>query len=119
MKILIAEDDRTLRRLLSILFKKAGYEVADVENGQAAIDTALTFHPNVIVLDSTMPVMDGLKAVVEMNRHPELSKIAKLILSGHSLSGDRDRALQCGADDYLTKPFNRDELLERVRKLAG
>lgn len=119
MKILIAEDDRTLRRLLSILFRKAGYEVADVENGRAAIDTALTFHPNVIVLDSTMPVMDGLEAVVEMNSHPELAKIAKLILSGHSLSGDKDRALQCGANDYLTKPFNRDELLECVRKLAG
>lgn len=119
MKVLIAEDDRTVRMLVRSLLQNAGYEVVEAENGRAAIDMALDFKPDLVVLDSIMPVMDGMETIAQMNAHPDLAKIAKLVLSGRRASEDIVNALRTGADDYLTKPFDRAEFLERVRKLAS
>lgn len=115
MKVLIADDDPQILRALRITLTARGYDVVTAHDGRAALDAAITQHPDLIVLDLGMPGLTGLE-VIEAVRG--WSTIPILVVSGRSDSLDKVDALDAGADDYVTKPFAADELLARIRALS-
>lgn len=119
MKVIVAEDDKTVRMLVRAVMKRAGYEVAEAENGKEALDLIDTFFPDIMIIDSMMPVMDGMETIARLRAKPETAQIPTLMLSGRRGSEDIVSALREGADEYITKPFDRAELIERVRRLVS
>ncbi|MAP94781.1 MAG: response regulator [Ponticaulis sp.] len=119
MKVLVVEDDNTVRMLICHLLESAGFELIQADNGKHAIELAKTDLPSVVVLDCMMPAMDGIETVKRMKEIPELKNIATLMLSGRRSSENEEKAFREGVDSYMTKPFDREELIESVRKLAS
>jgi len=114
-KVLIADDDAQLVRALSVTLSARGYAVATARDGRAAIDAVITERPDIVMLDLGMPRLDGI-GVLEGIR--AWSQVPVLVLSGRTDSSDKVDALDAGADDYVTKPFQMDELLARLRALG-
>ena len=113
MKILLAEDEAQLNRVLTVAMQKSGYDVDSVFNGQEAVD-AVKKHPyDVIIMDIMMPVKNGLDAVKEIRSTGDKTYI--MMLTDKSEIDDKVTGLDVGADDYLTKPFSLKELLARLR----
>lgn len=113
MKILLAEDEAQLNRVLTVAMQKSGYDVDSVFNGQEAVD-AVKKHPyDVIIMDIMMPVKNGLDAVKEIRATGDKTYI--MMLTAKSEIDDKVTGLDVGADDYLTKPFSLKELLARLR----
>ncbi len=115
MKILIADDDPQIVRALRITLSAHGYEVVAAADGAAAIALAGREHPDLVLLDLGMPKLDGVR-VIEALRGWTAAPI--VVVSGRTGSGDKVDALDAGADDYVTKPFQIDELLARIRALT-
>ncbi|MCC9174778.1 response regulator [Arthrobacter sp. zg-Y179] len=115
MKILIADDDVQILRALRITLSAYGYEVVTAESGSAAIRKAVDTHPDLLVLDLGMPGLSGMD-VIEAVRG--WSAVPILVVSGRLDPADKVRALDLGADDYVTKPFSTEELLARIRALS-
>lgn len=115
MKILIADDDPQLVRALRITLGAHGYEVVAASDGAAAIALAAQTHPDLVLLDLGMPRLDGV-AVIEAIRG--WTSVPILVVSGRTGSADKVEALDAGADDFVTKPFQIDELLARLRALS-
>jgi DNA-binding response OmpR family regulator len=116
MKVLIADDEKTLVGLLKEILKKENIESDGVFNGSDAIDHALTEQYDLIVLDIMMPKMNGFEAIKEMRRQKVSTPV--LFLSAKSETGDKVDGLNLGADDYLTKPFAAAEFVARVKALT-
>jgi len=114
--ILVAEDEESLREALKLNLELEGYEVVTVENGPAVIKTVKNEYFDLIVLDIMLPDMDGI-TVCETIRMQH-NDVPILFLSARNSSADRVEGLKKGGDDYLTKPFNLEELLLRVDKLV-
>jgi two-component system KDP operon response regulator KdpE len=115
MKVLIADDDAQLVRALSVTLSARGYDVVTARDGREAIDAVITERPDLVLLDLGMPRLDGI-GVLEGVR--AWSQMPVLVLSGRTDSSDKVDALDAGADDYVTKPFQMDELLARLRALG-
>ncbi|MBZ4487791.1 response regulator transcription factor [Microbacterium sp. cx-55] len=115
MKILVADDDPQLVRALRITLAAHGYEVVAAVDGPSAITTAAQTHPDIVLLDLGMPRLDGVQ-VIEALRGWTSAPI--IVVSGRTGSADKVDALDAGADDYVTKPFQIDELLARLRALG-
>lgn len=115
MKILIADDDPQIVRALRITLSAHGYDVVAAPDGAAAIALAGREHPDLVLLDLGMPKLDGAR-VIEALRGWTTAPI--IVVSGRTGSGDKVDALDAGADDYVTKPFQIDELLARIRALT-
>lgn len=115
MKVLIADDDPQLVRALRITLAAHGYEVVAAADGAAAIAVAAQTHPDIVLLDLGMPRLDGVR-VIEALRGWTTAPI--IVVSGRTGSADKVEALDAGADDYVTKPFQIDELLARLRALS-
>ena len=115
MKVLIADDDAQLVRALSVTLSARGYDVVTARDGREAIDAVITERPDLVLLDLGMPRLDGI-GVLEGIRG--WSQVPVLVLSGRTDSSDKVDALDAGADDYVTKPFQMDELLARLRALG-
>jgi len=113
--VLIAEDEESLRETLKMNLELEGYEVTAVENGMAAIKAVKQEYFDLIILDIMMPEMDGI-TVCETIRMQH-NEVPILFLSARNTGADRVLGLKKGGDDYLTKPFNLEELLLRVDKL--
>lgn len=113
MKILVAEDEPQLLRVLTVAMQKAGYEVDPVDNGLKAVEHAKQNCYDVIILDIMMPVMDGITALKQIRESGDKTYI--LMLTAKAEIDDRVTGLDSGADDYLTKPFSLKELLARLR----
>src|SRR5271163_3113847 len=115
-KILIADDDGLTRRLLQKTLKEAGYEVVTAEDGRAALECLSgKDRPRLALLDWIMPGLNGLEVCREVRRHSEFPYIYMILLTARTSKEDVVRGLESGADDYLTKPFNLDELKARLR----
>lgn len=112
MRILVAEDEPQLLRVLTVAMQKAGYEVDPVDNGLKAVEHTKKNSYDVIILDIMMPVMDGITALKEIRKSGDKSYI--LMLTAKSEIDDRVTGLDSGADDYVTKPFSLKELLARL-----
>jgi len=115
VKILIADDDPQILRALRITLGARGYDVVTAPDGRAALDAAVSEHPDLIVLDLGMPGLSGIEVIEGVRGW---SQVPILVVSGRSESWDKVDALDAGADDYVTKPFQADELLARIRALS-
>ncbi|MCU0501495.1 MAG: response regulator transcription factor [Anaerolineae bacterium] len=113
-RILIVEDDATLREMLSLNLRAAGYQVLEAGDGAAALDLARSAAPDLVLLDLMLPELDGL-TVCRSLRHA--SDVPIMILTARSGELDKIVGLESGADDYLTKPFSLGELHARLRAL--
>jgi two-component system, OmpR family, KDP operon response regulator KdpE len=111
-RILCVEDDAQMRTFLLAQLKARSYHVQAVRDGAQAIDTAAMFQPHLVLLDLSLPSLDGLTF---LRRLREWSSAPVIVLSAHDEEPVKIRALDLGADDYLTKPFSLNELLARVR----
>src|SRR5215217_8812809 len=114
-RLLIAEDDRAVRDSLTRALELEGYAVTAVGNGAEALDAAASAQADVIVLDVSMPIVDGLTVCKVLRA--EGSDVPILMLTARTETRDRVAGLDAGADDYLPKPFELDELLARLRAL--
>jgi two-component system KDP operon response regulator KdpE len=115
MKILLADDDPQLVRALRITLAAHGYEVVAAPDGAAAIALAAQTHPDIVLLDLGMPRLDGVQVIQALRGWTSAPII---VVSGRTGSADKVEALDAGADDYVTKPFQVDELLARLRALS-
>jgi len=115
MKLLIADDDPQLVRALRITLGAHGYDVVAAPDGAAAITTAASARPDMIMLDLGMPQLDGIQVIQALRGWTSAPII---VVSGRTGSADKVEALDAGADDFVTKPFQIDELLARLRALS-
>ncbi|MFG2483225.1 response regulator [Streptomyces virginiae] len=114
-RVLVVEDDPQLVRALKINLQARKFEVEEASDGGSALRLAASHKPDVIVLDLGLPDMDGIEVIKGVR---VWSKVPILVLSARHTSEDKIRALDAGADDYVTKPFSMDELLARLRAAA-
>jgi two-component system, OmpR family, KDP operon response regulator KdpE len=110
--ILLIEDERQMRRFLRVTLQSERYGVIEAETAADGLSQAATRNPDVILLDLGLPDMDGLEVIHELR---EWSPVPIIIISAREQEGDKVKALDSGADDYLTKPFGAGELLARIR----
>ncbi|MBP3977193.1 response regulator [Microbacterium sp. BLY] len=115
MKLLIADDDPQMVRALRITLAAHGYEVVVAADGAAAIAAAAQAHPDLIMLDLGMPRLDGIEVIQALRGW---TNVPIIVVSGRTGSADKVEALDAGADDFVTKPFQVDELLARLRALS-
>jgi two-component system KDP operon response regulator KdpE len=111
-RVLIVDDEPNIIGTLAPLLRRQGYEVASAMTGRASLDAVERGKPDVIVLDLGLPDMDGVDVCAAVRRS---STVPIIVLSARGAEGDKVRALDAGADDYVTKPFGAEELLARVR----
>lgn len=113
--ILIADDDESIRLLLTTLLDEAGYRTLAAENGKLAVDLALDCKPDIAILDVMMPEMDGFTACRAIKADQRTADIPVLLLTALAQTPSKVEGLDCGASDYITKPFVTNELLARLR----
>lgn len=114
-KILLLEDDPSLRQILVKVFEESGYEILAVKDGEIALRELKRFYPDLIVSDVLMPKMNGIDFLKHIRTNKSYQHIPFIILSAKATVKDRIEGLEYGADDYVTKPFDLQELLLRVR----
>lgn len=115
MKVLIADDELRLRKVVSLHLKKSGFDVFEAGNGQQAVDMAKEISPDVIVLDVMMPEKSGLEACAEIKSLEGLKEIPVILLTAMAESDDIQKGKEAGADEYLTKPFSPKELIDIIK----
>ncbi|MGD8208169.1 MAG: response regulator [Thiohalocapsa sp.] len=118
-KVLLVEDNEMNRDMLSRRLKRKGFEVLIAVDGLEGVNMAQSELPEIILLDMSLPVMDGWEAAGKLKADPATSHIPILALTAHAMEGDREKALEAGCDDYDTKPVNFKRLLEKMSTLTG
>ncbi len=116
-KILIVEDEQGVVHLLKSRLEPEGFQVIAAYNGQAGLRAATEARPDLVILDLTLPGLDGFELCRRIRRQPETARLPILVLSGRTEEVDKVVMLELGADDYVTKPFNAKELVARVKTL--
>jgi len=116
-KILVVEDNEENWDMLSRRLQRRGYEVEHAPDGQEALDLAASSRPDLILMDVNLPLLDGLEATRRIKADAATSPIPIIALTAHAMSGDREKALQAGCDDYHTKPVEFPRLLEQIEAL--
>ena len=114
-KILLVEDNEMNRDMLSRRLMKKGFEVVMAVDGQAGVDMASSEAPALILLDMSLPVMDGWEAARHLKANPDTASIPVIALTAHAMAGDREKALEAGCDDYDTKPVEFKRLLGKIK----
>ncbi|CAG7658992.1 response regulator transcription factor [Paenibacillus allorhizosphaerae] len=116
MRILLVDDEKYIAEAIGQVLKKKRYTVDLAFNGEDGLDNGLTGIYDIIVLDIMMPKMDGLQVLTQLREHGIATPV--ILLTARGDTGDKVHGLDCGADDYLAKPFQTDELLARLRALG-
>ena len=116
-KILLVEDNEMNRDMLSRRLVKKGYEVVMAVNGQEGISLARSETPDLILMDISLPVIDGYEAARDLKAHADTKDIPIIALTAHAMAGDKEKALAAGCDDYDTKPIELGRLLEKISAL--
>lgn len=106
IKVLLVEDNQDNQDLMRFLLERNGYEVVTANNGRLALDAARSENPDVVLMDLTMPEMDGWEAAAAMKEDPALAHIPLIAVTAHTLPGDRRKTLGAGFDNYISKPIN-------------
>jgi DNA-binding response OmpR family regulator len=117
--ILVADDEEDLRELVTYRLTRSGYQVIGAGDGLQALELAAERTPDLMVLDVMMPKLDGYELTRRVRAEAALRSIPVILLTARSQESDIDRGFEVGADDYLKKPFNPDELVARVRAVLG
>ncbi len=118
-RVLVVDDDEVIRQLITVNLELEGFEVATAVDGQDCLDKIKDIDPAVVTLDIMMPRLDGWETATLLRKDPETAGVKLILLSARAQSADLDRGSQIGVDAYLTKPFDPDELITVVRRLAG
>jgi two-component system, cell cycle response regulator DivK len=116
-KILYVEDNEDNVYMLVRRLERKGFEVLVAPDGEQGVAMARKEHPDLILMDLNMPVLDGWEATRQLKGAPETQAIPVIALSAHAMSGDRERALEAGCDEYDTKPVRMDSLMAKIRTL--
>ncbi len=118
-KILLVEDNEMNRDMLSRRLERRGYQVMIAVDGQQGVDMALAEPPDLILMDMSLPVLDGWEATRRLKAEAKTRAIPIIALTAHAMAGDREKALEAGCDDYDTKPIELPRLLGKIDALLG
>jgi len=117
--VLIVDDEPNIVLSLEFLMKKEGYEVRSAGNGEEAMQTIAEKTPDLILLDVMMPRKDGYELCQELRANPSWKEIKIIMLTAKGRDVEREKGLALGADDYITKPFATQEVVEKVKSFLG
>ncbi len=118
-RILLVEDNEMNRDMLSRRLQRKGYIVALAFDGEQGVNMARSDTPDIILMDLSLPVLDGWEATRRLKDAPETRSIPVIALTAHAVSGDRDKALEAGCDDYESKPVDLPRLLGKIEYLLN
>lgn len=116
-RILIVEDNELNRDMLSRRLERKGYEVFTAVDGQEGVSLAESLNPDLILMDMSLPILDGWEATRRIKANPQTTKIPIIALTAHAMIGDKEKTLEAGCNDYDTKPIDLIRLLEKMEKL--
>ena len=119
MKILLVEDHEEIWDFVSRRLRRRGFEVVVATDGQQGVDMATAERPDIVLLDMNLPVLDGWTVAGIIKGAPATSAIPIIALTAHAMSGDREKAIAAGCDDYHPKPIDFARLLTQIEALAG
>jgi two-component system, cell cycle response regulator DivK len=117
-KILLVEDNEMNRDMLARRLQRKGFDVVVAVDGQAGVDKGRSEVPDVILMDMSLPVVSGWEATKALKSSPDTRSIPIIALTAHAMSGDREKAIEAGCDDYDTKPVDLARLLEKIEALV-
>ncbi len=118
-RILLVEDNEMNRDMLSRRLQRKGYEVEMAVDGREGVDMALAGGYDLILMDMSLPEIDGWEATRRLRAAPETKTIPIIALTAHAMAGDREKALEAGCDDYDTKPIELERLMAKMNALLG
>lgn len=118
-KILLVEDNEMNRDMLSRRLQRRGHTMLLAMNGQEGIAIAQAEHPDLILMDMSLPILDGWAAARQLKATPTTQDIPIIALTAHAMAGDREKCLEAGCDDYDTKPVEFPRLLSKIQLLLG
>lgn len=119
MKILLVEDNDMNRDMLSRRLSRNGYEIIMAVNGQQGVEMAVAEKPDLILMDMSLPVMDGWEATRQVKADPATRGIPVIALTAHAMVQDREKAMAAGCDEFDTKPVELPRLLEKIKLLLA
>ena len=117
--ILIVEDNEMNRDMLSRRLEKRGYKIAIACDGREGVEQATALLPDLILMDMSLPILDGYEATKVIKANAATRSIPVIALTAHAMSGDREKSLAAGCDDYDTKPIELPRLLEKIEKILS
>jgi two-component system, cell cycle response regulator DivK len=118
-KVLLVEDNEMNRDMLSRRLTRRGFEVVFAADGQQGVDLARSEKPDIILMDMSLPVMDGWEATRRIKEDGTMRRIPVIGLTAHAMSGDREKAIEAGCDDYDSKPVEIERLLGKINRLLN
>ena len=118
-KVLLVEDNEMNRDMLSRRLIRRGFQVVFAMDGQQGIDLARSERPDIILMDMSLPVIDGWAATRRLKADDATRSVPVIGLTAHAMSGDREKAIEAGCDDYDTKPVELDRLIGKIERLLG
>lgn len=118
-KVLLVEDNEMNRDMLSRRLERKGYDVVYAQDGSIAVELAGSEQPALILMDMSLPVMDGWEATRRIKADPATKGIPVIALTAHAMAGDREKAIEAGCEDYDTKPVDFPRLLGKIESLIG
>lgn len=117
-RVLVAEDEPNILESLSFLLSRAGFEVSIETDGRKALDAILEEVPDILVLDVMLPKMDGYEVLRQLRADPRAANLPVIVLTAKGQREERETALECGADIFITKPFANSEVVNAVKSLV-
>ena len=117
-KILLVEDNEINRDMLVRRLQRRGYTMVTASDGQRGVDMTRSEKPDLVLMDMSLPVIDGWEATRQIKADPNIKHIPVVGLTAHAMVGDRDQALKAGCDDYATKPVEFEKLIELINRLT-
>ena len=116
-KVLLVEDNLHNRRIFARILSHYGYQVVEAVNGVEAVEKTQSLRPDLVLMDLSLPVMDGWEATRKIKMMPELAGIPVVALTAHAMDDDEEKALEAGCDGYLAKPISPKKLVAEVARL--
>ncbi|MGI0493310.1 response regulator [Alkalinema pantanalense CENA528] len=118
-RILLVEDNEMNREMLSRRLLRRGFEVLTAVDGKMGVTKAMEEQPDLILMDMSLPILDGWAATRQIKNHPDTQQIPVIALTAHAMVGDRERCLEAGCDEYDTKPIDFSRLLSKISTFLG
>ena len=117
--VIMAEDDKTIARLIIFKLEKEGFKVIHFSNGEGVVEKVVDVFPDVVILDVMMPIKDGISILREIKGNPKTASVPVIILSARGQENDVVKAMEIGASDYISKPFSPSELMVRIKRMIS
>ena len=115
--VILAEDDKTIARLIIFKLEKEGFKVIHFSDGEGVVEKVVEVLPDMVILDVMMPIKNGISILKEIKGNSKTASIPVIILSARGQENDVVKAMEIGASDYISKPFSTSELIARIRRV--